>query len=56
VLQIPKSRSRRRQESTVSVSPVTFASEIVRGLVDDAIVPALLSEFLRSRVHNKEEL
>jgi hypothetical protein len=37
------------------IEPGSLSQQAVCGLLDDCIVPALVSEFLSSRVHNREK-
>jgi hypothetical protein len=47
-------RPRPRSEPTLVISGGTFSEEVVVELVDDCIVPALVDEFLRTRLNLPE--
>jgi hypothetical protein len=46
---------RKRCPTDLLVETGLLSQEALRGLVDDCLVPALVSEFLSSRVHNREK-
>jgi hypothetical protein len=56
VLRMPKRQPCRRAEPTLMISPDALASTNVQELLDNAIVPALVDEFLKRRVHNRKDL
>jgi hypothetical protein len=51
-----KPSPRLRPEPTLNIAPGTFSKEVVLQLVDHWIAPALVEEFLRSRMSLPESI